>query len=99
MLIYNMYGNVLYQQIKGDCEADWTFKAYMVILLIAVYCGVFLYAIFAASLRECLKRYYIIVYNLQEYQVEEYMDREDEAEGISADQLSVNLIKGKSWNQ
>lgn len=66
MLLFNMYGNVLYQQIKGDCEADWAFKAYMVILLIAVYCGVFLYAIFAASLRECLKRYYILMYNLNE---------------------------------
>lgn len=83
MLIYNLYGNILYQQIKGPCEAEWVFKTYMMVLLIAVYCAVFLYAIFAASLRECLKRYHILVYKLEEWQIEDYLESEDESTNLT----------------
>ena len=50
----------------------------MLALLVSVYVGLFLHLVFAGSLRECMKRYFTLVYELQDHQVEDFIDAEDE---------------------
>ena len=85
MLVYNLWGNMLYQDIsgasvdeKGKCTGDFLFKTYFVLLLICVYLLACLYFIFVVSMRECMKRYFVLVHKLQDHQVEDFLEAEDE---------------------
>lgn len=69
----------------------------MVILLISVYIGLFLNCVYAGSMRECMKRYFTLVYELQDYQVVDYIDCEEEPDYIA--DLKVKVICGRSWDQ
>lgn len=86
MLVYNLWGNMLYQDLdgssvesKGKCSGDFFFKTYFLLLLICVYLLTCMYFIFVVSMRECMKRYFVLVYKLQDHQVEEFLEAEDES--------------------
>jgi hypothetical protein len=80
MLIFNMYGNLLNEQIDRteNCTADSFAKTYQLILIISTYCVIFVYVIFAASIREVMKRYFIQVYQLNEDQIADYIEQIEE---------------------
>lgn len=61
MVVYNMYGNLLNEQIDRteDCKANSFAKTYQLILIISTYCLLFVYVIFACSIREVMKRYFV----------------------------------------
>ena len=96
MLIYNMYGNLLNEQIdrQPHCKAEPVAKMYQLIFLILTYCALFVYMIFAVSVREVMKRYFIEVYVLNENQIFDYIEQADEAE---EDTYYVNVLFGRSW--
>lgn len=53
--------------------------------------------IFAVSMREVMKRYFIEVYVLSDHQLRDYIEQADE--GTEEDTHSVNVLFGRSWDQ
>lgn len=97
MLLTNLYGNLLYEMIdnQNDCKADPFAKTYMLIFLIVQYCVLFIYLVFACSVREQMKRYFVQVYLLNDDQVQDYIENTDEEEL----EYSTPVIKGRTWSQ
>ncbi len=98
MLVFNMYGNLLNEQIDRslNCRADPVAKTYQLIFLILTYCALFVYMIFAVSMREVMKRYFIEVYVLSDHQILDYIEQADEG---TEDNHHVNVLFGRSWDQ
>ena len=53
-----------------------------------------MYLIFAVSLRECMRRYFILVHHLSEHLIERYLEAEDESQIYNS---KCNTFFGRSF--
>lgn len=98
MLIINMYGNLLNEQIDRTegCVADTWAKTYQLVLIISTYCCLFVYVVFACSIREVMKRYFVQVYVLREDQIADYIEAAEEEDD---EVYNVNAMSGHTWKE
>ena len=79
--IFNIFGNLLNEQISRteNCTANGYARTYSMIYIIATYCVLFVYIIFAAAVKESMKRYFVAVYTLtNDDQVQEFVDNDED---------------------
>ena len=63
MLVWNFWGNALIEQIESNvaCTFEGLAQSFELLFLVSTYCTVFMYGLFVACVRECMKRYYLAI--------------------------------------